>query len=134
MTKGQIAICVLVVLITAVLINILVPQISTGTRLERAAVTAKVDDVDDGTCFEDITDWWGNEVCISRVNDREKNVVIYTAISAGRDGEFGTDDDLSKVRRDYNKSKIIGKWAGKKFKQGVLGWYEGLKEKSKHDK
>ncbi len=37
------------------------------------------------------------------------------------------------TKRDYNKSRIIGAWAGEKSKEFGSGFIEGLKQKSKHE-
>jgi predicted nucleic acid-binding Zn ribbon protein len=36
------------------------------------------------------------------------------------------------VRADYNKSKIVGEWAGSRAKEVVSGFASGLTKKSKH--
>jgi len=48
--------------------------------------------------------------------------------SAGRDKKFGTKDDIIGEARDFNEARIIGKWAGKKFRQAKEGLAEGIKE------
>lgn len=37
------------------------------------------------------------------------------------------------VRKDYNKSLLVGKYVGEKSKEMVKGLFQGLKAKGKHD-
>ena len=53
---------------------------------------------------------------------------LCTVTSAGRDGEFGTDDDIIGENINYHKTKIISKWAGSKAKDAISGFTEGVKE------
>lgn len=110
------------------------PSYFTVVKLEEATTVAKRQDLADGFCFEDRIDWWGNSLCISRLPNKERTAIVYTAFSAGKDGKYGTDDDLSRSKVDLNKSKRIGKWTGDKAVQFSKGLKEGLAIGSKHDK
>lgn len=47
--------------------------------------------------------------------------------SPGLDKEWDTKDDLSVEERDYNKSKMVGEFLGKRLKEAGRGFVEGLK-------
>lgn len=123
-----------IVIFFVCVIYFIIPLFSTGMKLEDAVAVAKRQDLANGYCFDDRIDWWGNKLCISRVSNKERTEIVYRAISAGRDGEFGTDDDLSKLKTDSNNSKIIGKYVGEKAVQFSKGLKEGVVIGSKHDK
>jgi len=55
--------------------------------------------------------------------------LISTVTSLGPDG-VPSDDDIVKQETDLNKSKLIGRWAGQRFKQAKDGFIQGLKDKS----
>ena len=59
--------------------------------------------------------------------------VVYTVISSGRDGKFDTKDDIVGSEIDWNKSRIVGQWIGRKTKEVVVGIAEGVKEESKFE-
>ena len=48
----------------------------------------------------------------------------------GIDKEWNTKDDLSVEERDYNKSKMVGEFLGKRIKEVGRGFVEGLKSDS----
>lgn len=52
-----------------------------------------------------------------------------TVVSAGRDGKFDTDDDVSITKADYNKSRIVGEWASSRVKEFSKGVVSGLFKK-----
>lgn len=56
-----------------------------------------------------------------------------TVTSAGRDGEFITDDDIVSVDFDMHVSRSVGKWAGEKAKSAVGAFMEGFKAGSPKD-
>lgn len=60
----------------------------------------------------------------------EEDCIIAVVRSAGPDGSFDTSDDIVGIRQDLNKSKLVGKWAGKRIKETASGFWEGLKSKS----
>jgi hypothetical protein len=76
-------------------------------------------------------DVWGHN--LKHVREITENCAYYMVISAGLDGEFETDDDIGAVQTDYNKSRIAGKWLGSRAIEGIKGFKEGLKQKSKFD-
>jgi hypothetical protein len=76
-------------------------------------------------------DVWGRN--LRYVREGNEDCFSYFAISAGLDGEFGTDDDIAAVKNDYNKSRIVGKWFGSRAVEGWKGFKEGLRQKSKFE-
>jgi len=76
-------------------------------------------------------DGWGNPVKYGRLVDPK--AVLYTVISAGRDGKFETEDDIVGQAIDLNKSRIVGEWLGKKGVQMVKGIKDGIVAPSKFD-
>lgn len=81
---------------------------------------------------EEKDDAWGNTMVYHY--EAQPKVLTAIVVSNGRDGEFGTDDDIAELARDYNKSRIIGEWAGSKVKEGFKGFLDGLKKKSPFEK
>lgn len=77
------------------------------------------------------TDLWNNllryDVVISN------KLIVATVKSSGRDGVWDTGDDFKDVVSDFNKSRIVGEWAGQKSKQAVRGFIDGLKKKGNFD-
>jgi hypothetical protein len=55
--------------------------------------------------------------------------LIATVTSLGPDG-VPSDDDIIVEKTDVNKSKIIGKYVGSRWKRAKEGFVEGLKDKS----
>ncbi len=56
----------------------------------------------------------------------------FRVVSAGKDGQYGTDDDYFKSRVDYNKSKWLGRKGKEKVGQFLKGWAEG--SPSRHER
>lgn len=76
-------------------------------------------------------DIWGERIIYTYVGSDD--VLISTATSVGRDGEMNTKDDVTRTAHDFNKSKIIGEWVGKKSFQVIKGFNEGFKDTDKDD-
>lgn len=131
--KITIAISIILV-IMYFLWQIVFPSIVTQSRLNEAVRVAKSTDLDNGYVFESKKDWWGNPIKISRAPNEARTVIFYTAISPGKDGMYGTADDLTSTIAEFNKSRIAGKWTGEKSVQFFKGLKEGIKQKNKHDK
>ena len=73
-------------------------------------------------------DKWGNDLRYRGLINQD---VIFTRVSSdGKDGEPDTKDDIVEERSDINKSRLVGKWLGRKSKEAVGGIIDGLKEKS----
>ena len=132
--KVKISIGVVCVLAIGLLMwFIVLPPMVTDARLERAARTAEARNIENGYVFKDLKDWWGNPIRIKSGPTENKKAYVYMAISAGRDGRYNTDDDRTDVKIDWNKSRIIGEYAGSKAREVVKGWLKGWKEKTKWD-
>ena len=67
-------------------------------------------------------DGWGRPL-VYEVDVTEERIVHVVA-SAGRDGKFGTDDDIVETKQDLNKSRLAGRYAKSRFKEFVKGWKE----------
>lgn len=78
-------------------------------------------------------DKWGTTL-LYRADSQSSEHKAVTVVSAGADKKFDTSDDVVIQKVDFNKSKIVGKWAGKRAKEAVQGWTEGLKSKSDFEK
>lgn len=76
-----------------------------------------MDDIESGSTID--ADAWGRPMRFDRNGD--KYAVQQTVTSAGEDGQFGTGDDIHHSDTDWNKSRIIGAWAGQKVKEAVKG-------------
>ena len=98
-------------------------KVDTEKMVERRAIEVLATK---GEAPELTKDAWGNAIKISY--DEADDFRQATVISAGRDQEFGTKDDISATERDYHKTKIVGKWVGKKSIEFVKGAATGLKE------
>ena len=103
------------------------PVIKTGNIVSQQAISCKQNDTKSGVL--ETKDRWDNNLVCTRI--AEETVVIYEVRSSGRDKEFGTDDDITATKIDLNKSKILGRWIGKKTKEAAVGLIDGLKEESK---
>ena len=59
---------------------------------------------------------------------------VHTAdvLSAGPDKIVGTDDDIHHMATDFNKTGIVAEWAGSKVKEGIKGFFRGLRNPSSH--
>jgi hypothetical protein len=77
-------------------------------------------------------DGWGNSLVYNR--HAEETAVLYIVTSAGRDQELYTNDDIEWTAVDFNKARIIGKWAGKRTKEAFKGVVDGLKHETKFKK
>jgi hypothetical protein len=49
-------------------------------------------------------------------------------VSPGKDKQLNTSDDIVVEKTDINKSRIIGRWVGKKTKEFAKGVIGGVKE------
>lgn len=101
--------------------------------LEKASLEACAKDLEDGFVM-DRKDHWGKPVVVRRVINDERTAITYTVISAGKDGEFNTDDDYETSRVDHNVMKILGKAAGESTKEFLKGFFRGKKEKNRFEK
>src|SRR5690606_5311713 len=75
-----------------------------------------------------VKDSWGNELIYAY--DETEEFKLASATSMGPDGLLDTEDDIAQVASDFNKSRIVGEWAGKRIKEGVKGFVKGLKSES----
>ena len=75
-------------------------------------------------------DRWGTQLKSSYSSQSEANIAYVT--SAGIDKVFGTRDDISSEKKDINKSRVVGEWAGEKAREAGSGFFKGLLSKSKH--
>ena len=125
---------VVVVSMVFLLWSYAVPFFVTQSRVEDAARIAESRDLVDGYCFDYKSDWWGNPICIRREKAGDNLAILYIAVAPGRDGKVGTDDDYTKLRVDFNKSKIVGRWVGNRLKQFAHGFVEGENTPNRHDK
>ena len=75
-------------------------------------------------------DYFGNPV--QSAFEQNTDYKIASVASAGKDGKFGTNDDLVVTRKDWNKSRITGEWVGKKSKEFTKGLIEGLRKPSQY--
>ncbi len=131
--KQILAIGLFILAIIIIFGYIFVQKIVTEDQLEQAAKIARSQDLQTGYCFDAIQDWWGTNICIKREVAQDGMAVEYMAVSAGKDKSFDTNDDMTVVKIDLNKSKILGKWAGKRAKEVTKGLQEGIFTKSKFD-
>ncbi len=109
----------------------IIPHFVTKSRVEDAARIARARDLKTGYCFKDRFDWWKNPICVERDVVENERAIGYMAISAGRDGKFGTDDDYQNVKIDLNKSRIIGEYLGKRARRGFEGFVDGVRTPDK---
>jgi len=105
------------------------PLWKTEKILENEIFHAKLNDKEEGSL--NIIDGWDSDIIYTRQAD--KKAVLYHLISPGRDKEMGTKDDMKITAVDWNKSRIIGDYVGRKAKQAVIGVKEGWSKKSKFD-
>lgn len=91
------------------------PVWQTNTILKRAVSSNQEIAVFDG---------WGKQIKTEKIDT--PYAIGFIAISSGRDGLFGTQDDLRAERIDLNKTKLVGKYAGERVKRMAGGFWEGL--------
>lgn len=73
-------------------------------------------------------DYHGNRIIPEFTKtDTHKTVRL---VSPGKDKVLNTYDDVIVEKTDINKSKIVGRWVGKKTKEFAKGIIGGIKEKS----
>lgn len=118
-----------VVLVTTVIYRY--PYYITDRRIDKVLTHVKSAEFPDNV---DMTtkDGWGKplryryEVNSSRI----KHIVT----SRGPDKILGTKDDIAEYCYDFDRSRILGEWAGRRLKQGLSGFVEGLTIDSRFEK
>lgn len=110
------------------LLQIAYHKTKTANILETTALRAKHGNWQSCT---NVTDSWGRTVRFSRYSDETRTSYVLT--SSGKDGIFGNKDDMTSIATDFNKSRIVGKWMGKKSKEFAKGVVEGIKESNEQD-
>ena len=108
-----------------------IPHSITKSRVEEAAKIARARDLATGYCFKDHLDWWKNPICVQREVVEDERAIAYTAISPGRDGQFGTDDDYKSIRVDLNKTRMLGEYLGERARRGFEGFVDGVRTPDK---
>lgn len=73
-----------------------------------------------GELAQESNDHWGVNVS-SDIREDGNGSIFCTVTSAGRDNEFGTDDDLVATAQYINKSRIAGNWLRNKGKEAIKG-------------
>lgn len=73
-------------------------------------------------------DAWGRS--LEYEGSVEEDYMVAAVRSAGPDGVLDSPDDIVTIRKDLNKSKLVGKWAGKRIKEATSGFWQGLKSKT----
>ena len=74
----------------------------------------------------EVPDYYGTPIKLEKVATEE--CITVNAVSAGSDHIFGNDDDISCVKRNYNKSRVVGKWISQKSKEFFKGVVSGIVE------
>ena len=97
------------------------PFINTANQVAQMAALAR-----QGEDILPQEDSWGNAIRLD-IKHRDTDS-IYTCISAGKDGEFDTEDDISATEVELHKSRIVGKWIGKKSVEAAKGVFGGVIE------
>lgn len=120
-----------IVMIFLIVIWVSLPYLMTINALGKVAINANKYDLQSGL-VEDV-DWWDMPIRVTRINQVEKDCVVYIATSSGPDKIFDNDDDMSRYQINVNWSKKAGRSSGRILKQAASGLLEGMKEKSPHD-
>ena len=108
------------------------PKWNTESTVKRAAYVSQNADTQTGTM--QTRDAWGNLIHCVRTLEPDGMAIAYQIRSAGRDETMMTKDDIVYTEVDWNKSKIAGKWIGKKSKEAATGVVAGWKSESKFAK
>ena len=74
-------------------------------------------------------DTWDNDLQYATKEIQDPIATECTVTSAGRDGKFGTSDDIIAQNRNLHVSKIVGKEIGAGAKQFFKGVMDGLTSK-----
>ena len=72
-------------------------------------------------------DGWNNNYKFTYTET--KTLKTYLVTSSGADGKFLTKDDITAERKDYNKSRIIGKFVADKLSEAAGGIKDSLSER-----
>lgn len=78
-------------------------------------------------CYEkeaDVRTFVRNQNVIATYESSEEVIIITVRNEKG----------MSYVKTDFNKSRIVGEYLGKKIKQGIAGFKEGMTEESKFER
>ena len=84
-----------------------------------------------GKGYEPPNDPWGTPLEWNFEPDPKVHKGI--VLSAGPDKTVGTDDDIHHTATDFNKTGIAAEWAGSKVKEGIKGFFRGLRKPSNHE-
>ncbi len=80
---------------------------------------------------QEIQDVYGNVLKLE--HSVSEDCLCVKTTSAGLDKTLGNSDDIYCVKRDYNKSRIAGKWVVSRTKEFAKGVVSGFKTKSKFE-
>ncbi len=80
----------------------------------------------DTEAIVEMKDYYGTNFRFDKTATEECVTVI--GASAGPDHIFGNEDDISCTKRNYNNSRIVGKWVSKKSKEFFKGVISGITE------
>jgi hypothetical protein len=126
--KGGFQIFIAVIVGVALMIGIPLSCISDYLRKEtletedtlRVLCRIPHDDLPNSTLITN-TDGWGRQLKFERSGNQY--AITQTIISAGKDGQFGTKDDLKDFDTDFNKSRMIGAWVSSRSKEFMKGFH-----------
>lgn len=74
----------------------------------------------------EIVDYYGNTIRPDIT--KTENYKTVRLVSPGKDKQLNTLDDIVVEKTDINKSRVIGRWVGKKTKEFAKGIVGGVKE------
>ena len=121
-----------VVIVVGLVGLVVIPHVITSQKIEHTRKTLNKEArrllKSRGDVEYELIDAW-NEALHYRY-DEDPKVKVANVTSNGPDNIFGTGDDITVRRTDFNKSRIVGEWAGQKAKEGIKGVLDGLKKKS----
>ncbi len=80
----------------------------------------------DTEAIVEMKDYYGTNFRFDKTATEECVTVI--GASAEPDHIFGNEDDISCTKRNYNNSRIVGKWVSKKSKEFFKGVISGITE------
>lgn len=99
----------------------------------KAIVQQEVTDMCNGVEITPKQDGWGKDMEYKAEEITDPLATQCTVRSAGRDGQFNTEDDITKVDHNIHVAKSVGRWAGNRAADAAKGFMEAFKGSPPHE-
>ena len=118
-------ICSILILIICLIVNYYSAENVTKRQI-KVLVNEKIRTKNVSTGLMSVIDGWDNNYKASYLET--KSAKTYIVRSAGEDGKFHTADDIVAERKDFNKSRIVGKYITDKISEGIGGVKDSISD------